>query len=61
MVMAASRHPAKQGRMPLLVGHDLRSGGVLIYAGLLSSCRSLLVDWCRALSNSNVVATELQG
>jgi hypothetical protein len=60
-VMAASRCPAKQGRMPLLVRHHHRSGGVLISTGLLSSCWSLLVDWCRASSNSNVVAIELQG
>jgi hypothetical protein len=60
-VMAASRRPTKQGQTPLSVGHHLRSGRVLICAGLLLSCRSLLVDWCRAPSNSIVVAIELQG
>jgi hypothetical protein len=60
-MMAANHCPAKQGQTPLSVRHHLRSGGVLICASLLSRCRSLLIDWCRAPSNSNVVAIELQG
>jgi hypothetical protein len=39
-VMAASRHPAEQGRTPLLVEHRHRLSGVLLCAG---ACLGLLI------------------